>query len=341
LLKGGNLVVNPNSEAIMSNTQTSPKEAVESLTQHAMLVIWGLYARQIGLVEAFGSVKLKQKARNHQPQTKVLEFLVAILAGLPHLVDISCSAHPLDQDQVVANAWQQPGWADYSGVSRTLQRLNAQEVAEIAVVLEEISQPFLQQEMERAITTAGCLVFDADLTGRPVSSTSTSYPDTAFGYMGDTISLGYQAALVSVHSPTYGRLWLVNQLHPGDVVGMSQLQALVRAAEKRTGRRPRRRTECISQRLTQAEAAQQLAHEIVDQSDDKLRVTQGKAHDAALELRHWQQVERGKCGLPTASSPTHVPLPTDTSQTQGCHLYPPFTTLSAGGWSCRTSSATT
>jgi hypothetical protein len=273
----------------MSNTQTSPSE---SLTQHAMLVIWGLYARQIGLVEAMGAVKLKQKRRTHQPQTKVLEFLVAILAGLPHLADISRAAHPLDQDQVVADAWRQPGWADYSGVSRTLQRLTAQEVEAIVAILEGMLQPFLLQEIERAITTAGCLVFDADLTGRPVSSTSTSYPDTAFGYMGDTINLGYQAALVSLHSPTYGRLWLVNQLHPGDVVGMSQLQALVVAAEKRTGRRPQRRTELVSQRLAQAETARQVAHEIADQSYEKLRTAQAKAHDTALELRQWQQEEK-------------------------------------------------
>lgn len=37
----------------------------------------------IGLVKAIEAVELKQKKRDHTPQTKVLEFLVAILAGLP------------------------------------------------------------------------------------------------------------------------------------------------------------------------------------------------------------------------------------------------------------------
>jgi len=54
------------------------------------------------------------------PQGKVLEFLVAILAGLRYLQDISLSAHPLDKDSAVAQAWGQEGWADYSGVSRNL-----------------------------------------------------------------------------------------------------------------------------------------------------------------------------------------------------------------------------
>ncbi len=220
-----------------------------------MLVVWGLYARQIGLVKVIEQVKMRQKTRTYQPQTKVLEFLVAILAGLPHLKDISRSAHPLDQDPMTAEAWGQPAWADYSGVSRTLKHLNDEEVTALITVLNNVGQPFIDQEVERALVSNGELVYDADLTGRPVSSTSTSYPDAAFGHMGDTISLGYQAALVSLHSPTFGRLWLANQLHPGDTVSMTEAQALVIAAENRTGRRPRRRTELLTSRLEQAKAA--------------------------------------------------------------------------------------
>jgi hypothetical protein len=67
--------------------------------------------------------------------------------------------------------------------------------------------------------------------------------------MGDEIRLGYQAAVVSLQSPTYQRLWLSNQLHAGDTVSVTQAQSLVQAAELRTGVRPRRRTELVSQRL--------------------------------------------------------------------------------------------
>lgn len=111
----------------MNKEKTSPEMEQGVLTQHAMLVAWGLYAEQLGLISKLEKVKLKQKTRRHRPQTKVLEFLVAMLAGLPHLQDISRSAHPLDQDGVVANAWGQPAWADYSGVSRTMQSLSAEE----------------------------------------------------------------------------------------------------------------------------------------------------------------------------------------------------------------------
>jgi hypothetical protein len=262
------------------------------MTSHAMLVIWGIFARRIGLVEAIETVKLKQKKRDHTPQTKVLEFLVAILGGLPHLQDISRSAHPLDQDQIVAEAWGQPAWADYSGVSRTLSQLSVAEVDELTAVLDSISQPFIDREVNLALKQAGELVYDADLTGRPVSSTSSSYPNTAFGHMGDTIELGYQAALVSLHSPTYGRMWLANELHPGDTVSMSRTEALVRAAEKRTGLRPRRRTELLAERVAAAQAERDALAEKVEDSDQRHQVAQDKLHDTERFLQQWEQEVR-------------------------------------------------
>lgn len=233
------------SEVVMDNQEISPTDAQATLTQHAMLVVWGLYAQRIGLIKRLMRVKLRQKSRFHQPQTKLLEFFMAMLAGWPHLQDISRSAHPLDQDGAVAQAWQQSAWADYSG-GRTMQQVSAAETDAVITVLEAIEQPFLEKELALACQRSGHLVYDLDLTGRPVSSTSTSYPNTAFGYMGDTISLGYQAVLVSMHSPSYGRLWLANQLHPGDTVSVTEAQSLTRAAERRYQRHLARLTEIES-----------------------------------------------------------------------------------------------
>ena len=178
----------------------------QELTQHAMLVLWGQFARRIGLIKKLEAIPLHQKTYTHQPQTKVLEFFAAILAVLPHLKDISRSAHPLDQDQAVARAWGQPAWADYSGISRTLHALTLDEAHQIVQLLGTLSQPFIDREVNQAYLDAGGLTLDFDLTGRPVSNTSVSYPDVAFGYMGDQVQLGYQAAMASMHSPTYGRL---------------------------------------------------------------------------------------------------------------------------------------
>jgi hypothetical protein len=88
----------------------SNHEARACHTQHAFLVVWGRFAQKIGLIERIEAAKLKQKKYWHSPQTKVLEFLVATLAGLKHLQDISLFAHPLDRDPAVAEAWEQAGW---------------------------------------------------------------------------------------------------------------------------------------------------------------------------------------------------------------------------------------
>lgn len=221
----------------------------EMLTQHALLVAWGLFGQCIGLIRKITTLVLHQKTVTHRPQTKVLEFFLAILGGLVHLKDLSKSAHPLDQDQAVAMAWDQPGWADHSGVSRCLKALTALEAEQIAGVLDEVSQPILDREVMLALVQRGELVYDGDLTGRPVSNTSTSYPDAAYGHMGDAVGFGYQAAMLSLHSPTYGRVWLSVQPHPGDVVSCTQAEALVLAAEAKTGLRPQRRTEQLADRL--------------------------------------------------------------------------------------------
>jgi len=116
-------------------------------TQHGFLVVWGWFAAHIGLLERLATVPIKQKTRRHTPQSKVLEALVATLAGLEHLQDISRAAHPLVKDSAVAHAWGQTAWADYSGVSRTLSRLTPDEAPAIADVLAEVGQPVIDAEV--------------------------------------------------------------------------------------------------------------------------------------------------------------------------------------------------
>jgi hypothetical protein len=219
------------------------------LTSHAMLIPWGIFAQHVGLVDHLEEVPIPQREREHSPQTKLIEFLAAILSGCAYLQDISRGPHPLDQDQAVAQAWGQEKWADYSGVSRTLKASTDETVTSVKDVLEKVSRPFIEREVMLALRDRDVLILDGDLTGRPVSNSSTTYPSAAFGWMSDAIQLGYQAALVSMHSPTYGRLWLSVEQHPGDTVSSSEAEALVQAAEARTGARPWRRTDLLMERI--------------------------------------------------------------------------------------------
>lgn len=238
-------------------------------TQHAFLVAWGWFGNHLGLPQRFEALHLKQKHYQHTPQTKVLEFLVSLLGGLEHLQDISLAAHPLDKDQAVAEAWGQPGWADYSGVSRTLSSLSWEEARQIVHLLDEISQKYIAAELQLLCTHSQRIRLDGDLTGLPVSNTSQTYPNATFGHMDNEIRLGYQAAVVSMESPSYGRLWLSGAHHPGDTVSCTQAEALVLVAEARTGLRPWRRTNLLQKRIQAFE--QQIAE------TNKRRETQEQA----------------------------------------------------------------
>jgi hypothetical protein len=260
----------------------SNEELQVQYTQHALLVAWGWFAEHIGLIQALHGVALHQKEYTYKPQTKVLEFLVAILAGVEHLQDISLSAHPLDQDAAVAKAWGQPGWADYSGVSRTLSGLSWAEAQAIAEVFEQISRPLIQGELDALRASNRRVRLDGDLTGLPVSNSSRTYPNAAFGHMDDEIRLGYQAAVVSMDSPTYRRLWLSTAHHPGDTVSCTQAEALALAAEARLGLRPRRRTDLLKQRV---EAFAQR----METTRQRSRIQQEAVHQAHIRLAEAQQ----------------------------------------------------
>lgn len=257
-------------------------------THHAMLVAWGQYAHCLGLIQAIEAIPLHQKTVTHRPQTKVLEFLVTVLGGFEYLKDISLSAHPLDCDTVVARAWGQPGWADQSGVSRTLASLSTAEAQQIVLALEGVSQPLIDQEVVLAWTT-GRLELDADLSPRSVSDTSRTYPDAAFGHMSDHIGLGYQAAVVAMTSVTYGRLGLSVVLHPGNTVSCTEAAALMAAAERRIGRRPWRRTDLLAQRIADLQAARAGIVQKVSNAQDRLRHAQAELTQVQQQVADSQQ----------------------------------------------------
>ena len=259
--------------------------AQEQETQHALLVPWGHFAQEIGLLSGIEAVKLNQKVYEHTPQAKVIEFLVAILSGAKYLQDISLAAHPLDKDLAVATAWGQAGWADYTGISRTLSALSWSEAHEIVSVLERVSQPFLDSELSVLHSQGSRLQYDGDLTGLPVSNTSKTYPNAAYGHMSDEIRLGYQAGVVSLQSPIYGRLWLSVEHHAGDTVSCTQAEAMVLAAEKRSGQQPRRRTELLEKRLEAFIQSREPAEKRLESQRAALATAQKAKQETEAQLR--------------------------------------------------------
>lgn len=219
------------------------------LTQHALLVAWGEFAHEMGLLQKLSQVPIPQKSVVHTPQAKVLMFFLGILTGITHLKDLNEGAHPLAHDWAAIRAWGLVALAHYTNISRTLAACDEKAVTAIVQVLQQVSQPFIDQEVDLLLQHDQPLVIDLDLAPRRVSNTSTTFPGAEFGWQGDGVGLGYDAALVALTAPTYGRLFLAGFHHPRNTVSLPRLQKMVRAAEERLGRWPRRRTELVTQRL--------------------------------------------------------------------------------------------
>ena len=133
-------------------------------------------------------------------------------------------------------------------------------------------------------------MYDGDLTGRQVSNTSRTYPNAAFGHMGDDqVGLGYQAGMVSLESPTYGRIWLSSVQHPGNTLSCTQAEALVLAAEARTGLYPRRRVELLSQRLESIEQECLLREEKCRLAQQAVSEAQAALHQVEQDVQAYQQ----------------------------------------------------
>lgn len=228
-------------------------------TQHALLLAWGHFAQSLDLLAQLATVPLAQKTVHHAPAAKLLTCLVGVLAGNEHLVDLSHGPAPIEQDAALAAAWDLLTFPEASSVSRTLAAADAATLQALQAVLATVSQPFLDRALADLRTRAAPLRFDLDLMGRPVTRHSHSYPDAAFGYMDGTLQLGYQLAMVCLHTDLYDRQWLAAVQHPGNTPSASCLHELIAAAEARVGLHPRRRPDLVAGRLAALDAAIAMA----------------------------------------------------------------------------------
>lgn len=249
---------------------TSSSDWPAANTEHGLLVAFGEFLQQHGLIGRLMQVPIPQKTRSFAPQTKLVELLAGIMSGIEYLSDLNDGPHPLAKDAVVARAWGQPGFAHYSNVSRTLDACDEQTVRAVERAIDEFSHPFIEKTVHDLLRRGEPIIYDLDLTGQAVSATSQTYPGVAFGWMNDRVKLGYQLARVCRSPLDQDRMWLAGFHHPGDMVSVSCLKDLIRAAEAQTGIRPRRRTELVQQRITtQAECITRTQH-LLEQQQQRL-----------------------------------------------------------------------
>ncbi len=260
----------------------------EETTDHALLVVLGEFGRRLGLIERLRQVPIAQQTRRFSPQDKLIQMLVGILAGQEYLQDFTEAAQPLVKDAAVANSWGQAGFAHYSGVSRTLAMADEATLMGVIEAMDAVSGPFRQHEVLALMRAGRPLMLDLDLTGRPVSPTSTSFPGAEFGWMGDEVGKGYQAALTSLSGGPTGRLLLSVARYGGRTHSAECVQAAVRSMEEKLGVRPRRRTELVRAQVEASgvavsAAASELERRQTRQSDLVAEHTAAEAEREAAE----------------------------------------------------------
>lgn len=262
-------------------------------TEHGMLVAFGEFLQQQGLLDRLRQVPITQKTRALAPQAKLVEFLAGIMSGIEYLQDLNHGPRPLATDPMVARAWRLERLAHYSSVSRTLHACDAQTVAAVEAAITTFSRPFIDRAVHDLVRRGLPLIYDLDLTGQPVSATSTTYPEAAFGWMNDQVRLGYQLARVSLSPRAGERIWLAGFHHPGDTVSAACLKELVLAAEQQTQVRPRRRPELVAQRIEVQAAVLARTRRLADQRQTKLDRLRQRQATVIGKLYHALQVEKG------------------------------------------------
>ena len=262
-------------------------------TDHGMLVAFGEFLEQHGLLERLRQVPIVQKTHDFAPQAKLLEFLAGIMSGIEHLQDLNYGPRPLVPDAPVARAWGVERFAHFTTVGRTLAACDDQTVGAVEAAIVAFSRPFIETSVHALVRRGQRLVYDFDLTGQAVSSTSTTYPEAAFGWMNDQVRLGYQLARVSLSPPAGARIWLAGFHHPGDTVSSACLQELVHAAEAQTGVRPRRRPEGVRQRIEAQHTLLARSRRLAEQHQAKLQRLQQTHTTLTGKRYHAEQVRNG------------------------------------------------
>ena len=271
-----------------------------SNTEHGLLVAFGEFLQQHGLITQLMQVPIPQKTVHYAPGTKLVEFLAGIMSGMEYLCDLNDGPRPLAKDDVVARAWGQDAFAHYSSVSRTLDACTDDTVRAVQAAIDSFSQPFIRTALHDLTRTGTSIVFDLDLMGQPVSATSTTYPQAKFGWMDDHLQLGYQVARVCLTTRQHERLWLSGFHHPGDTLSTHCVQELIQAAEAQCGVRPRRRTELLQQRLAAHAALMQRPQRLLAQQQAKhIQLQQTRER---LREQTWQAMQVQKTPISSGES---------------------------------------
>ena len=205
-------------------------------TSYAPLAALGLKVQQMRLLLPIGKrVKIAQKAVKDTPVDKLLDALIALLAGAHGIVEVNSR---LRADPVLQRAWGRRRCAEQSVIQQTLDACTSENVQELQEALNCIFRqhshsfhhPFHKH----------WLLLDVDLSGMPCGKTAQ---EATKGYFVSSKRNRRGRQLARVLSTQYQEV-VTDQLYAGTTNLIKALQPLVEGAERTLclGPAKRRRT---------------------------------------------------------------------------------------------------
>ncbi len=244
------------------------------------LIPCGLYAQKIGLFDVFEKhLKIDMKTVRYSPIDKVIELLVSIIAGCPDNKTINNRLVP---DRLSASAWNLEQFADQSQINILLHRVNQENLQQLEEAYQEI---FAAHSLAARYPRNKILTVDVDMTGLPVSPTSTTYEGAEFGHMDkkNTSSKGYQFSIAYIAQEVKEVLGGV--VDPGNVHCSTRLPQLIQLIEQRIGTPPLRRTSPMADRL---KVLREHLHKIETRVKDQIHALYAARKSSRREtLQRW------------------------------------------------------
>ena len=208
-------------------TQFSPRASLAALAAH-------LKRRGIFDLLRVG-VQIDQKTVKDSPQDKLLDILLALLAGAHSLVQLNTL---LRADPALQRAAGRQRCCEQSVAQQTLDAASAENVAELQQVLTTLLRR--SSQVAHHSSRRGWLLLDADLTGLPAGKRAEQSQKGYFSQARHRRGRQQGRVLAS----QYGEI-VVDALYPGNTLLVQVLPDLIQQAEQVLGSTPFQRRRSI------------------------------------------------------------------------------------------------
>ncbi len=202
-------------------------------TSFVPLAVLGYCLTRTDFFAPLREVNLNIKTVRHQPEQKLQDLIVSILANCSSVKQSDLRIRP---DLVLAEAWGRAQFAEQSTLALTLNAFTAQSVNQLRHATEAL---YRQHGQVLHHDFAELLMLDTDLTGLPASRQAQGSEKGYFSGAPNT----YGRQLLRVSAPAYHET-LLSLLYPGAQSGLETFKPSVRAVQNflQLTREQRRRT---------------------------------------------------------------------------------------------------